>query len=666
MSEVLAHEIPAAEPAATNPTTTAPEAMSDPIRPTGTDARAPESHPEMISTDASELKADAVTALPVTEPASETTAPIEAQPITDGVLGYKAPGLLKGLRFSKKFFWFGSDALDEKALALYLKSEKPEIGHHNSAHASQTGKGLLLFAKRVEDKTSPAGILNLSDASDFSKEELTDFSFKLHGHKHTFQAGSKAERDSWLSAVEATATEAKTSREGIVESEGYKSHMSKLNTPAVALVPAATATRSISTPKKSMDTKVHDGTQDNHVAAAEATPRIADKSRSQSRKRQSLFGKVLGKKDESEEKKEIKKEEKIEKKEEKKEIKAEEKAEKAELKEEKREVKHGDAVAGTSTFDAAAVAARVMGEPVIPTEDAMGEDSIAPVIAEPVAVESSSAIAPEVAPKPTKRGSVFGSFFGKKDGVSPSLDRKEKDIVPAVPAKDSETAPLATTAPQLDPVATSAPPVEDATAEPEIAAASPTTKVTSPSESKGGMFGFLKQKEAQKEEKKEEKKEIKVEEAPETKEDVPVIATGTPTALGSGVPPTTTTDVVAPTNPEPAMKEKRRQSFFGSLGGKKDKKVDPSSDNEATGGKLGGLFRRASRSTKGSQSAMTDSSVPPAPISKDLPATTEVVPEAAEAPAHVTEESALTGDAHESNMPEPVTTSQPAVVEATA
>ena len=69
--------------------------------------------------------------------------------------------ITRGLRFSKKFFWFGNDALDEKSLALYLKSEKPEIGHHNSAHASQTGKGLLLFAKRVEDKTSPAGILNL-------------------------------------------------------------------------------------------------------------------------------------------------------------------------------------------------------------------------------------------------------------------------------------------------------------------------------------------------------------------------------------------------------------------------------------------------------------------------------------------------------------------------
>ncbi|MCJ1296699.1 hypothetical protein MMC34_008265 [Xylographa carneopallida] len=664
MSELSAHETPAVDPAAINPTATASEAVSDPIRPTGTDALVPESRPEIVSTDASEAKVDAVTALPATDAAAEPTAQIETPPITDGVLGYKAPGLLKGLRFSKKFFWFGNDALDEKSLALYLRSEKPEIGHHNSAHASQTGKGLLLFAKRVEDKTSPAGILNLSDASDFSKEELTDFSFKLHGHKHTFQAGSRAERDSWLSAVEITASEAKSSRAAMVESEGYKNHMSKLNTPAAALVPAATTARSTSAAKKSLDTKVHDGTQDNHVAAAEATPRITDKSRSQSRKRQSLFGKVLGKKDESEEK-ETKNHEKVEKREEKKEIKTEENAEKADLKEENRESKHGDPIAGASTFDATVVAARVMGEPEVPIESNKGEELVAPIIAQPATAEPSSAIAPEVAAKPTKRGSVFGSLFGKKDGTSPNLERKDKEIVPVVPAKDSETVPPATTAPQLDPVA-NAPPVEGITSEPETAATSPITKAISPGESKGGMFGFLKQKENQKEEKKEEKKEIKAEAGADVKEDIPIVDAETSTTSATGILPPTTTDTVISASPEPVIKEKRRQSFFGSLGSKKDRKVDSSSDNEATGGKLGGMFRKASRSTKGSQSAITDSTAPPAPISKDLPATTEGVLEATEARTDVAEEPVSTEVAHKSNMPAPVTTSQPAVVEATA
>ena len=64
------------------------------------------------------------------------------------------------------------------------------------------------------------------------------------------------------------------------------------------------------------------------------------KSRSQSRgKRQSLFGNLLGKKEEHDAKKEVKKEEKEEKKEEKAEAKAEKKEEKAEAKAEKKEEK---------------------------------------------------------------------------------------------------------------------------------------------------------------------------------------------------------------------------------------------------------------------------------------------------------------------------------------
>lgn len=62
--------------------------------------------------------------------------------------------------FSKKFFWFSDEPIEPKQLSEYLRAEKPDT-HHNVAHASQTGKGLLFFAKRVEDKDHPAGILNL-------------------------------------------------------------------------------------------------------------------------------------------------------------------------------------------------------------------------------------------------------------------------------------------------------------------------------------------------------------------------------------------------------------------------------------------------------------------------------------------------------------------------
>jgi len=63
--------------------------------------------------------------------------------------------------FQKKFFWFGTDAIEVKSLSNYLRGEKPEVGNHNAAWSSQTGKGLLYFSKHATEKTSPVGIINL-------------------------------------------------------------------------------------------------------------------------------------------------------------------------------------------------------------------------------------------------------------------------------------------------------------------------------------------------------------------------------------------------------------------------------------------------------------------------------------------------------------------------
>lgn len=60
---------------------------------------------------------------------------------------------------SKKFFWFGSEAIEEKSLASYLRGEKD--ASHNVAWAAHTGEGLLLFTKKVSEKATPAGIINL-------------------------------------------------------------------------------------------------------------------------------------------------------------------------------------------------------------------------------------------------------------------------------------------------------------------------------------------------------------------------------------------------------------------------------------------------------------------------------------------------------------------------
>ena len=69
--------------------------------------------------------------------------------------------LSRSLIFQKKFFWFSDEPLEHKHLTTYLGNEKSDLAHRNAAHATQTGKGLLFFAKRAEDKNHPSGILNL-------------------------------------------------------------------------------------------------------------------------------------------------------------------------------------------------------------------------------------------------------------------------------------------------------------------------------------------------------------------------------------------------------------------------------------------------------------------------------------------------------------------------
>lgn len=73
--------------------------------------------------------------------------------------------LVRGLIFSKKFFWFSDEPVEPNHLSEYVRAAKHDSAHHDVAHASQTGKGLLFFAKRAEDKNHPAGILNLVSSS---------------------------------------------------------------------------------------------------------------------------------------------------------------------------------------------------------------------------------------------------------------------------------------------------------------------------------------------------------------------------------------------------------------------------------------------------------------------------------------------------------------------
>lgn len=95
----------------------------------------------------------------------------------------------------------------------------------------------------------------------------------------------------------------------------------------------------------------------------------------------------------------------------------------------------------------------------------------------------------------------------------------------------------------------------------------------------------------------------------------------------------------------PATKEKRRTSFFGSLGVKKEKKAD-TSDNEATtdgetkekgkSSKLGGMFRKPSKAVK-----LEKGETAPTETEAKAAETTETAAEPAateEAPVATTEE----------------------------
>jgi hypothetical protein len=256
------------------------------------EAAAEEPAPE-AATDAPEAAAAAEEA-----PAAEA----EVKPIEEGVLGYKGPGLLKSLLFQKKFFYFGTEPVESKHLASYLRGEKPEAANKNAAWAAHTGKGLLFFSKKAAEKAHPAGIINLSEISDIKTEGSAIFFFTIAGHKHTFEAASAAERNGWVAALKTKEAEAKELAPTVTESEEYKKAHSALSKPVLATPVAA--------PKKPAEPKAEDKAEDKAEPKEEKKEETkedkARKSRSASRKRASIFGAIpgFGKKEEKTEAKE--------------------------------------------------------------------------------------------------------------------------------------------------------------------------------------------------------------------------------------------------------------------------------------------------------------------------------------------------------------------------
>lgn len=63
--------------------------------------------------------------------------------------------------FTKHYFWVSEEPSTAESLNAFLRSEKSDSKHSSASWARETGKGLLFYAKRAEDKAVPAGLINL-------------------------------------------------------------------------------------------------------------------------------------------------------------------------------------------------------------------------------------------------------------------------------------------------------------------------------------------------------------------------------------------------------------------------------------------------------------------------------------------------------------------------
>ncbi|CAI6254349.1 unnamed protein product [Periconia digitata] len=570
-----------------------------------------------------EAETDAAAAAPAAVEEKKEEKPVE--PIYSGALGYKAPGLKNIFRFSKKYFWFGEEAaVPTSSLSQYLRGEKAEVAHPTAAWSSVTGKGLLFFVKHADQKDSPAGVLNLADATELSKDGAVAFHFKLNGDKHTFEASNAAERNGWFIAVEKAIEEAKTAKEGITSSEAYKEEVKKLGKPttlAPSTAPAAPKKSTEVTPKPAEGEAAAPVTEPTEEVAAPARAGSVSsssdgedkkkkasksKSRSVSRgKRASIFGSFLGKKDKAEEKVEEKKEKKEEKKE-----------EKAEEKEAKKEETATPAVAEEASTEPV-VAAPVTEGTAKPVEETKPEE---PLTATP-AVEEKKV---EEKPKPTKRASIFGNFVEKLK--SPTHEKKEPELTPVT--KESE---VSAEAPKIE----ETPKVEEAPLAPVTAVvdgtseapkteevkpveAKPATATTPAKEKQHFSFGkFLGGgKDKVKSPTTEKAPELpKSEETPKVEETAPAAAPVEPVepAPVAAEPATeavkeekkeeTPATEAATTTTPPA---KKRASIFGSLGGS----VKKEKDGEEKPQGLKGLFRNASKAGKSKKEKEPSTSTP--------------------------------------------------------
>jgi len=393
------------------PTETAP--VAEPVVEETPAVAAPAAAEEVAAAPAVEAEAAPAAAAETTEaPAAAEEAakePEEAKPVEDGHLSHKPEGanFPKNLIHSKKFFWFGSEPVDVKATPSFKAEKAADVAHHVTAWAAETGKGLLFFGEK--DKSAPQGAIQLAEASEPATDGANKFHFVSKGHKHSFKAATSAERDAWVAQLKAKIAEAKELAATVTESETYKKTLEALKpakkeekAPAVAEPAAETAEASTEAAAAPAAEEAAVAEAPKEEAKEETKKEEEPKRRSASRKRASIFGSFLGKKEEK-------------------------KAEVAP------EAEAPAAEATTAAADETPAAATEV--PAETTETAAAEP-----VAETKAEEKKEEVAE--APKPAKRASLFGNLsFGKKKVASPEPTPTTEEA-PGTTEAVAETAPV--------------------------------------------------------------------------------------------------------------------------------------------------------------------------------------------------------------------------------
>jgi len=497
----------------------------------------------------------------VTESKPEAEAPkVEEKPepkeITHGTLAKAHQKYLLQFFKRQRFFFFQDDAIPEEKLKVYLA--KPTSSKATAAYATQTGKGLWFYSKDESHKDSIHGIIKLADVTDVTPAGANKFVLKSASGELHFEAPA-AERDNWVFSLNHKVEEAKGAVESVVESEGYKAALEKLTKPPVPPKPVAAE----KAPETAEETKPAEETtaEASDKPAEEAKPVEEAKTEEappKPTKRLSVFGFLDKKKSEKKE-----------------EVKEEDKKEEAKPTEEPKPVEVAPVVENLSEAPSKPT------EEVKPTEEATTAEETKPA-------EEAKAEEP-VAPKPTKRLSVFGFLDKKKSEKSVQKEEAKeeaKEETPAAPVVATEEPAKET--PAAEPVAA---PAAETPAEKPVEAHSP----TSPKEK---IMSFLRRDKSPAP----KAAPVETETAPAVEEPKPSEAAVTETPAAAAVVPPTTEVTEAPketpveetaesataTSP---IKEKRK-SIFSSFNKK-------SEDGESKSNLFSSLTRKASAAARG-------------------------------------------------------------------